>query len=41
MEVIIELLDKNHDRTAFDCGVEELNQFLKKICTLKSKKQFK
>lgn len=30
MEVTIALLDRTHDRTAFDCGVKELNTFLAK-----------
>ncbi len=28
-DVIVERLTKSHDRTSFDCGVEELNDFLK------------
>lgn len=27
----IELLSKSHDRASFDCGVDELNQYLKNI----------
>jgi GNAT superfamily N-acetyltransferase len=28
MSVIIEEINRQHDRTAFDCGIDELNQFL-------------
>jgi GNAT superfamily N-acetyltransferase len=30
MDINIELLDRTHNRDEFDCGVEELNTFLKK-----------
>lgn len=30
MDIKVELLDRTHNRDEFDCGVEELNTFLKK-----------
>ncbi len=31
-------LDKRHDRTSFDCGVEPLNDYLKKYALQNQKK---
>jgi hypothetical protein len=30
MDITVELLDRMHNRDEFDCGVEELNTFLRK-----------
>ena len=30
MDVLVEPLNKSHNRSDFDCGVEDLNQFIKK-----------
>jgi hypothetical protein len=38
MSVIIEKINRQHDRKAFDCGVSELNQFLKQQARQKTAK---
>jgi len=37
MDIIIEPLHKSHNRNAFDCGIEDLNQFLKKYANQNQK----
>jgi GNAT superfamily N-acetyltransferase len=39
-EVAIELLNKKHERTSFDCGVEELNDYLKTRAGQQSRKNY-
>jgi hypothetical protein len=29
-ELVIELLDRNHNRTVFHCGIESLDRYLKR-----------
>ena len=36
-----ETLNENHDLSDFDCGDEDLNDFLKKRCIKSTKREFK
>ncbi|MCU7923126.1 MAG: N-acetyltransferase, partial [Candidatus Thiodiazotropha sp. (ex Dulcina madagascariensis)] len=38
MSVIIEEITRQHDRKAFDCGISELNQFLRQQARQKTGK---
>lgn len=39
IELAREILQRKHDRAAFDCGVEELNRFLKTIARRQDERQ--